>query len=400
MSLLPVDEALRRILSQVTPLTSEHSSIDDAIGRALANSIVAKKTLPPWDNSAMDGYAVRAAEVAPGSVLKIAQRIFAGDRPTEPLRPGTCARIMTGAPMPPGADAVVMQERTSPGPDTEHVRIDEGPKPGANVRRRGEDIAEGAPLFEAGRQISLADAGSLWSQGLTHVEVHRAPRVSIATSGDELAEVGSSDPLRIIDSNTHVIAAAVRASRAHATNLGRAADTLESQRSLFAKGLEHDVLITIAGASVGDKDFTRDALVANGVSLDFWKVAMRPGKPLSFGFKGKTLVFGLPGNPVSAMVTFELFVRPALRKLMGLSPEPRREPARLAGDFTKAAGLRHFVRARRELREGEVWAVPLSTQSSGSLSAAAGADCLIEVDEAVTALANGSKISLLQLSWV
>lgn len=401
MALLTVDEAQLRILKSTSPLEREAAEISDALDRALVNAISAQRTLPPWDNSAMDGYAVRSAEVIDVPVkLKIAQTIFAGDRPSVALEPNTCARIMTGAPLPPGADAVVMQEKTRADHGTERVSIDEPVRAGANVRKRGEDVVAGAPIFEAGRVISLADAGALWSQGLTTVDVFRRPRVAIASSGDELTDIGSGDVERIIDSNSPVIAAAVKRAGGVATRLGRARDTLDSHVELFERGLkDHDVLITIAGASVGEKDFTREALTKLGVEIDFWKVAMKPGKPLAFGKRGKTLVFGLPGNPVSAMVTFELFVRPALRAMQGLGALPPHRTAHLGAPIHKPAGLRHFVRATTAIRDGVLWASPLASQSSGGLASATGATCLIDVAEAETSIEAGSEIRIFPLSW-
>ncbi|MBL8911129.1 MAG: molybdopterin molybdotransferase MoeA [Archangium sp.] len=398
--MLSVDEAQTRILKSASPLDREASEISDALERALVSAISAQRTLPPWDNSAMDGYAVIASDVVDAPVkLKIAQTIFAGDRPTIALERGTCARIMTGAPLPPGADAVVMQEKARPESEG-RVSIDEAARAGANVRKRGEDIVVGAPLFEAGRVISLSDAGALWSQGLTTVEVFRRPRVAIASSGDELADLGSADVEKIIDSNSPVIAEGVKRAGGVATRLGRARDTLDSHVALFERGLaQHDVLITIAGASVGEKDFTREALLELGVEIDFWKVAMKPGKPLAFGRRGKTLVFGLPGNPVSAMVTFELFVRPALRALQGLSALPPHRTAHLGAPIHKAAGLRHFVRATTAVRDGVLWASPLASQSSGGLASASGATCLIDVAEAETHIEAGSEIRVFPLSW-
>jgi molybdopterin molybdotransferase len=347
----------------------------------------------------MDGYAVRSIDVERAPVrLRVTQGIFAGDRPTLALEPMTCARIMTGAPLPPAADAVVMQEKVRA--EGEHVSIDEPVRAGLNVRRRGEDVTAGAPLFEAGRVLSLGDAGVLWGQGLTAAQVFRRPRVAIVSSGDELADAGSADVEKIIDSNSHVIAAAVKRAGGIATRVGRAADTLEAHRALFARGLSgFDMLITIAGASVGEKDFTREALSALGVQIDFWKVAMKPGKPLAFGAKGSTAVFGLPGNPVSAMVTFELFVRPALRALQGLAALPPHRTAHLGAPIHKVAGLRHFVRATTALREGVLWATPLAAQSSGALASAAGATCLIDVAEPETSIEAGSEIRIFPLSW-
>ncbi|MFT3708635.1 MAG: molybdopterin molybdotransferase MoeA [Archangium sp.] len=395
MGLLSVDEAWKRILGAITRLPSESVEINDALDRALVSSIDVRRTLPPWDNSAMDGYAVRSAD---GTRLKVTQTIFAGDRPTQPIEAGSCARIMTGAPLPPGADAVVMQERVQT--DGDRITLEESAKPGQHVRKRGEDVRAGERLFDAGRVISLGDAGSLWSQGLTHVEVARRPRVAVASSGDELVELGSTDENAIIDSNGPVIAAAVARAGGRATRIGRARDTLDSHVALFEKGLQqHDVLITIAGASVGEKDFAREALFKLGVDIDFWKVAMKPGKPLAFGKRGDTFVFGLPGNPVSAMVTFELFVRPALRVLQGLPAFPPHRQAFLGAPVHKAAGLRHFIRATTSVKDGVTWATPLSSQSSGALSSASGATCLIDVGEPETNVEAGSEIRIFPLSW-
>ena len=399
MALIPVDEARAQILSAVNALPAEVVAIDDALGRALAQPLSAVRTLPPWDNSAMDGYAVLVSDVAkPPATLKVIERIFAGDVPRATLVKGTCARIMTGAQLPPGADAVVMQEHAT-ALEGEQVRIDGTVSPGANVRRRGEDVQQGAPLFAAGRSLSVADAGLLWSQGLERVAVHRRPRVAVVSSGDELCDVGALVEGKIVDSNAPSIAAAVRRAGGIPLRIGRAEDTLASARAHFERGLEADVLVTIAGASVGEKDFTREALLGLGVGIDFWKVAMKPGKPLAFGRRGQTLVFGLPGNPVSALVTFELFVRPALRALQGLAPLPATLPARAAVAISKAPGLRHFVRATWVGRDGAVWATPLASQSSGALSSAAGASCLIDVPAESTGLEIGSACEVLPVSW-
>ncbi|MDP1824764.1 MAG: molybdopterin molybdotransferase MoeA [Archangium sp.] len=394
-SLIPVDEARARILRLINPLTREEVQIAEALGRSVTDPIVARRTLPPWDNSAMDGYAVRTADAGPRRVI---EKIFAGDTPKHEVVAGTCARIMTGAQLPRGADAVVMQEKTKV-LEGGLVELVEAPKPGANVRRRGEDVVEGALLFPAGRELGLGDAGALWGQGLERVFVRRRPRVSIVSSGDELCDVGAVVEGKIVDSNSPVIAAAVRSAGGLATQVGRAADSLESTSALFGQGLESDVLITLAGASVGEKDFTKEALTSLGVEIDFWKVAMKPGKPLAFGRKGDTIVFGLPGNPVSAMVTFEIFVRPALRVLQGLAPFPTALPARAAAAIARQPGLRHFVRATWEVRGGELWAIPLASQSSGALSSASGATCLIDIPEASGNVEIGSHCQLLPVAW-
>lgn len=397
MPLISVDEARERILSFVDPLPPEEVQIEDAIGRSVTAPIVARRTLPPWDNSAMDGYAVVSGDAS--RLLKITERIFAGDTPKQRVVAGTCARIMTGAPLPPGADAVVMQEKTRV-LEGDLVELLEQPSAGANVRRRGEDVEEGALLFTAGRELAVGDAGALWGQGLERVNVRRRPRVAIVSSGDELCDVGALQEGKIVDTNSPVIAALVRRAGGLPTKVGRAADSLDSLTTLFAQGLEFDVLITLAGASVGDKDFTREALTCLGVDIDFWKVAMKPGKPLAFGRKGKTLVFGLPGNPLSAMVTFEIFVRPALRAMQGLPALAPRLPARVSAPIVKQPGLRLFVRATWEVRGDTLWAIPLASQSSGSLSSAAGATCLIELDEKWGSLDTGNHCAVLPVSWV
>ncbi|MDP3157889.1 MAG: molybdopterin molybdotransferase MoeA [Archangium sp.] len=396
MPLIPVDEARARILSLLNPLAPEEVQIEDAIGRSVTAPIHARRTLPPWDNSAMDGYAVIAGDGA--TPLKIIERIFAGDTPRQRIVAGTCARIMTGAPLPPGADAVVMQEKTR-ALEGDRVELLEHPDAGANIRRRGEDIEQGALLFSEGKELSIGDAGALWGQGLERVQVRRRPRVAIVSSGDELCDVGALREGKIVDTNSPVLAALVRRAGGLPTRIGRAADRLDSLTSLFAQGLEHDVLITLAGASVGEKDFTREALMGLGVDLDFWKVAMKPGKPLAFGRKGETLIFGLPGNPLSAMVTFEIFVRPALRAMQGLPALIPRLPARLGAPIAKQPGLRLFVRATWEVRGDTLWATPLKSQSSGSLSSASGATCLIELGEDAGNVETGNNCAVLPVSW-
>ncbi|MBE2251546.1 MAG: molybdopterin molybdotransferase MoeA [Myxococcus sp.] len=397
--MLPVEVALERVLALAGDrLPSEAVPVAEALGRALAAPVTAQRTLPPWDNSAMDGYAVRAEEAVDGARLRVAMTIHAGDRPERALERGEAARIMTGAPMPPGADAVVMQERTTL-PEPGLVQLSEAARPGLNVRQRGEDVAEGAPLLPAGRALGISEAAALWAQGLSSVTVSRRPTVAIASSGDELCDVLEAPNGRVVDTNTPVLAQLCRTAGALPTVLGRAPDRLDAMTGLFSKGLSFDVLLAVAGASVGEKDYTREALAAVGVEMDFWKVAMKPGKPLAVGRRGGTLVFGLPGNPVSAMVTFELFVRPALRQLQGLAPAPTLLPGRLATPITKAAGLRHFVRATVARRGDGLWATPLSSQSSGALASAAGATHLISIAPDATEVAEGAVVELIPLSW-
>ena len=392
--LIDVDAAVATVLAAVKALPVERIAISDAIGRAISQPVTARRTLPPWNNSAMDGYAVRSADL-PGR-LTVIEKIFAGQLPTKTIGVGECARIMTGAPLPEGADAVVMQERTRP--DGEQVIIEGMLAPGTNVRRRGEDATEGEPLLPAHTPLGLGEAGLLWAQGLTDIEVPRRPTVSIASSGDELRSVGDATG-RVIDTNSPMLKIAVERAGGVATPLGIAADSLQTVSALFEKGLESDVLITIAGASVGDKDFARPALQSLGVEVLFHRVAMKPAKPVLFGRKGSTLVFALPGNPTSALVAFEIFVRPALRALQGLTPLATVMPARLSTPFKKAAGLRHLVRVTTDTRDGALWATPLPSQTSGALASAAGASYLMSVPPAIETLAVGDLIDLIPVAW-
>ncbi|MBL9037563.1 MAG: molybdopterin molybdotransferase MoeA [Archangium sp.] len=393
--MLTVEETLARVLEAVPRLEAETAPIAAAIGRILTGPVHAARTLPPWDNSAMDGYAIRHGD-APGR-LAVVDAVYAGDRPQRPLSPGECARIQTGAPLPPGADAIVPQEHARRTGD--HIQLDAPVSSGAFVRLAGEDTRAGALLLSAGTRVGLAEAAALWAQGATSVQVPRRPSVAIASSGDELAPVGSPPSDRLIDTNTPMIARAVELTGGRATPLGLAADRLDAVTDVLARGLTHDVLITVSGASVGDRDFTRPALTALGVSIEAWKVAMKPGKPFTLGRRGTTVVFGLPGNPVSALVTFELFVRPALRAMQGLSPGPPRLTGRLATAATKPAGLAHFLRASVTERDGALWATPTATQSSGALSSALGATHLIVLPENATEVPEGASISLIPLSW-
>ncbi len=401
MSMLQVEEAVVRVLALTRDLLAERVAVPEAMGRALTHPVIAQRTLPPWDNSAMDGYALIASDVtqvAEGPVrLAVTQVLHAGDRPVAPIEKGQCARIMTGAVVPAGADAVVMQERARA--QDGFVELDEVPKPGQNIRRRGEDVIEGQVLLPQGRQVGIAEAGALWAQGLEHVQVARRPTVAIASSGDELCAVGEVPAGRIVDTNTPVLAELVKRAGGIPTVLGVAPDRLDAITETFGRGLSFDVLVTVSGASVGEKDYTREAFTRLGVSMDFWRVAMKPGKPLAVGRHGNTLVFGLPGNPVSAMVTFELFVRPALRRMQGLVPHPPTLPARLAAPIVKPAGLRLFARATVMTQDGELWATALPTQSSGALASAVGATHLISLSPDVTHAPQGLAVELIPLSW-
>ena len=401
-ALLAMEEARARTLALVEPLSAEWVRLEEALGRTLAEDVRAQRTLPPWDNSAMDGYAVRSSDfTGPLPVrLTVGETVYAGQTPQREVLAGTCARIMTGAPLPAGADAVVMRERTRPAPEGDAVDILEAVKAGTFVRPRGEDARAGEFLLARGTPLGIPELGLLLGQGLQSVPVPRRPRVAILSTGDELCRADAPAEGRIVDANGPVLALAVRRAGGEPSLLGIARDTLEDVFAHLSAAEGYDLVLTSAGMSVGEHDFVREALEKLGVERDFWRVAIKPGKPLAVGRKGRTLYFGLPGNPTSSLVTFELFVRPALRRMLGHSDvEPPRVGGRLAGELKKAPGLAHYVRVTTTWRDGELWAQPLSTQTSGVLRSAASATHLLHFPLQSSRLANGDTVELLPLSW-
>jgi molybdopterin molybdotransferase len=368
-------EALDLILGETRVLGPETVAVRDALGRALAESVVSTRRLPPADNSAMDGYAVRRADLAAASPtapvpLRVAFTLAAGDSARDSLGAGQAARVFTGAPIPGGADAVVRQEDTER--DGERVLVRVAPEPAEHVRSAGEDVEIGERVLEEGDRIGPAHVGMLASLGRTVVAVHQRPRVAILSGGDELVEPdGDVSGGRIVSSNSWSISAQCREIGADPVYLGIARDTREDIERRLRAGLVADVVVSSAGVSVGDRDYVREVLEKLGCRLLFWGVRIKPGYPLAFGrFEGDAgaLVFGLPGNPVSAMMTFEQFVRPALRRMAGarrlFRPVVR---ARLAETLRKKPGRLHFVRVALERRDGEVVARSTGTQSSGVL---------------------------------
>ncbi len=362
------------VLDQAPVLAPETLAAAEAQGRVLAEAVVSSRCLPPFDNSAMDGYAVRradAAGAAPGAPveLRVAFEVPAGAAAERALEPGEAARILTGAPLPAGADAVVRQEDTER--DGAAVRLLVEPGPRENVRDAGEDVDVGDRVLEPGRVLGPAELGLLASLGRTVVAVNQRHRDAILSGGDEMVEPdGDAAGGRIVSSNSWSLAAHCRELGADPLYLGIARDTPEDVERHLGAGLGADVLVSSAGVSVGDHDHVRGALEKLGCELLFWGVKMKPGYPLAFGRfpGGGPLVFGLPGNPVSAMVTFEQFVRPVLRKMMGHRSwfRPLVE-ARLLEDLDKKPGRLHFVRVNLERRDGEVVARSTGNQSSGVL---------------------------------
>ena len=313
---LSYEDAQQLILAQIQPLAAETVPLLEALGRAVAVAGIAPFDLPHFDNSAMDGYALRAVDSAPGKTLTVSGYLAAGSLEQPQVLSGCAVRIMTGAPLPPGADAVVPIEETENDGTTVTLR---GPlPPGNHIRRRGEDIRAGTEVLPVGTILRPAEISMLASLGQQEVAVHRRPRVAILSTGDELIELG--EPLtegRIINSNSWSLAAAVLELGGVPLQLGIAADNRESLRAKLSAGLEADLLITSAGVSAGDLDLVREVLSELGAEQLFWKVDIKPGRPLAFAVKGGVAIFSLPGNPVSTMITFEEFVRPALLKLAG-----------------------------------------------------------------------------------
>jgi len=315
---LSVEDARERILSRVAPLGSERVDVMGALGRVLAEPIVSRATIPPWPNSSMDGYALRAQDTNGEPVeLAVVGRIAAGTMPSRPLGAGESMRIFTGAPLPQGADAVVPQEDVAASGD--RVTIRGRIAPCAYVRPAGEDVRAGDVVVKPGGVLGAAEVGLLATLGYAQVRVYRRPRVAILSTGNELADLGTQPgPAQIPNTNTYSLMAQVIEAGGEPVNLGVAPDQLDAITERVYWGLASaDALVTSAGVSVGELDLVREALEQSGAELHLWQVSMRPGKPITFGTRGDRPVFGLPGNPVSAMVTFELFVRPALRRLGG-----------------------------------------------------------------------------------
>jgi molybdopterin molybdotransferase len=401
MALLPVDEALRRILDGASALDAERVDLLAAADRVLAEDVAANLTQPPFDASAMDGYAVRAADVASApAALQVIGESNAGGPFAGEVGAGQAVRIFTGASVPKGADAVVIQEDTKRAGDSLTVR--EVAKPGANIRRAGGDFRVGDTLLRAGRlldasAITLAAAG-----GNAGISVRRAPVVAILATGDELVEPGRTPgPGQIVSSNPYGLAALVRRFGGEPWLLGIAADTLEDLLAKLAAAADADILVTIGGASVGDRDLVKPALEARGLALDFWKVAVRPGKPMLFGRLDTQRVLGLPGNPLSCLIAARLFLVPLMFRLLGRTDAPLDERAAVLAHPLEANGPRqHYMRGTLERVAGGLPRVTaLASQDSAHMSALAAADVLIVRPPDALAAAPGEVVRVLPLDF-
>jgi molybdopterin molybdotransferase len=380
MALLPVADALALLLDGAAPTRSERIPLADAANRVLASPLVALRTQPPFDASAMDGYAARAADVATvPAMLTVIGSAPAGRRFDGSVTPGTAVRIFTGAPMPQGADTIVIQENVRK-LDGDKIEVFETVAAGRHIRRRGLDFAEGDTLLEPGRVLDPA-ALSLAASG-NHVELDVAcrPLVAILATGDELLPPGSTPgPDQIIASNAYGVAAIAKSCGARVLDLGIARDdrTAIAERLAQAARAGADVVVTLGGASVGDHDFMHDVLEAEGVALDFWKIAMRPGKPLMFGRKGATRYLGLPGNPVASLVCSHLFLTPLLARLGGRPHRPDIRTALLGAPMSANDLRQDYVRAKAVDTDRGLVATPFDIQDSSMLRILAEANALI-----------------------
>ncbi len=414
--MISVEEALERILSYVTLLEPEERPILDALGQVVAEDVVSDIDIPPLDNTAMDGYAVRAADTDGASdaspvQLSVIGELAAGYVFDGEVRAGTAVRIMTGAPIPRGADAVVPFEETdepsgrpfgSFAKSRDAVGVLKAAEPGANVRRAAEDVRRGQPIIAKGAVLHPPQIGVLASLGKATVRVHRRPVVAILSTGDEVIDPGQSlRPGQIYDSNAYSISAMVLANGGIPRRLGIAADTVAALTAKLRDGLDADMLVTSAGVSRGDYDVVKDVLAKEG-EVDFWTVRMRPGKPLAFGAfpSGERRVphIGLPGNPVSSMVSFELFGRPAIYKMLGRSDWQRPTVRAIAEEqIDNADARRVYARAIVTQRDGRYYAALTGPQGSGILTSMAVANAFAIVPEDVPAVSPGDEVEVMLL---
>jgi molybdopterin molybdotransferase len=401
---LSVAEACAAILQDIAPLETEVIRLRDAWGRVLAQDVHSPLALPPWDNASMDGYALRGSDVRGATTdqpkaMRVVGTVAAGSSTTRTVGPGEAVRIMTGAPVPSGADTVIRVEDTDGGEDIVHVRSDRDAL--RNIRPKGEDLAKGALAVRAGTPLHPAHVGVLASVGCAEVRVYRRARVAVLASGDELVDVERFSEVlagtRIVTSNSYTLEAAIRATGAEAVSLGTVGDDPVALRDVLMS-CDCDLLVTTGGVSVGAFDFTRGVLAELGAAMRFWRVRMRPGAPVGFGLLRGVPWLGLPGNPVSTLVTFELFARPAIRRMHGHTHLYRRlVPVQLAEAVTIAAQLTHFLRAVVERDENGLTARLTGPQGSGLLTSMAQANALLVIPAERASIGAGETVEAMLL---
>jgi len=400
---LTVEEARERVLARFHPLEAEAIPLSDALGRVLAEDALARASSPPFTNSAMDGYALRSADTTGANAqapirLQLVGEVPAGSVYPRVVQAGEAVRILTGAPLPDGADAALQQELTEVSDGW--VTIAQPVAPGTNIRHAGEDAQPGALLAQAGAELGPAEIALLASLGVSPVRVARRPRVAILATGDELAPLGQPlKPGQIYNSNTPYLIAAVIRAGAEPVALGIAPDREEALREKLAQARQgFDLILTSGGVSVGDYDLVKQLLSEQG-AMEFWRVRMRPGKPLAFGSLGETPLLGLPGNPVSAAVTFELFGRPAIRRMLGAAQVERPLiEVTLEGSDQRRSDRRHFVRVRLASRGGRLVARATGEQESHLISSLQGATALLIVPEGEGVIREGELAQALLLN--
>lgn len=403
--MLSVEEALEHILAEITPLEHTQVALPDALGLVLAQDIISQEDMPPFANSAMDGFALLSKDSVPregqAPRLRVTGSIAAGYVAEQSVEEGTAMRIMTGAPVPPGADTVIQVELTrSEGPQSDWVEILAEVAPGNNIRPAGEDIRHGQIVLRRGTTISAWEISVLATLGWSQVPVIRRPRVAILATGDEVVDV--SEPLqpgKIRNSNSYLLEAAVRQTGAEAHRLGVARDTVESLREKFSEAAQYDLILTSGGVSVGEFDLVKTIMQEQG-QINFWRINMRPGKPVAFGRIGGVPLLGLPGNPVSTAVTFELFGRPTIRKMQGYTHLLRPQIDVIVADpIHERVSRRHYIRAHVKQHSDHFIAHTTGNQGSNITTSLLNANALLIVPEGGTTIPAGGTAKAIMLDW-
>ncbi len=394
--MLAFEKARERILWSIQPISCiESVELHSALGRILAHDIVSPINVPTAANSAMDGYAVAAESTAPQTAMAQIGTAHAGHPFAGKVGPGECVRIMTGAWLPAGTDAVVMQENADT--DGEYVWFQHAPSVGENIRPAGDDICRNSQVLATGRHLRAADIGVLATMGTTEVTVVRRPQVAFFSTGDELRPPGAQlSPGQLFDSNGPMLGALLAEAGVECVDLGHVSDDPDSLAKALEKGANRaDAIVSTGGVSVGDADYIREVLETKG-SVDFWRVAIKPGKPLAFGKVGGAVFFGLPGNPVSAAVTFMQLVRPALAKLAGGRPAAsQRHHRKLETGFNRKPGRTEFMRGQQFTgNDGEPWVRAFGHQGSGVLSSMSAADCFVVLEADSVGASTGSQVTV------